>query len=155
MSLSPPPSRERLPVKTERGETYAEMPRTWIVWFAALKELVSPVGTATGIIWSLINKAGSNLTDLTIRNHRDLQNLDTATHTHLTELNATDLTDGGETILHKHDHNLQSNLQGGANADYSHLTTVQNTDLTDGGDSDLHYHQSDRIHARNHALYRV
>jgi len=28
-------------------------------------------------------------------------------------------------------------------------------DLTDGGDTVLHYHLADRIHARNHALYRV
>jgi len=122
MSLSPPPSRERLPVKTERGETYAEMPRTWIKWFTDIKELLAPVATGGLLVWSAISKAGSNLTDLTIRNHSDLQNLNSATHTHLTQLNATDLTDGGETILHKHDHNLQANLQGGTTDEYYHNT---------------------------------
>lgn len=47
------------------------------------------------------------------------------------------------------DHNLLSNLQGGAAAEYYHLTNAQHTDLTDAGDSALHFHASDRARA-NH-----
>ena len=154
MSLDPFPSRERLPVSTEGRETFATIPRALIVWFANLQATLSPTG-GSGILWSAISKLGSNLTDLSVRRHSDLQDLNSPTHTHLTALNATDLTDGGDTILHKHDHNLQDNLQGGATDEKYHLSNSHHTDLTDGGDATIHYHQSDRIHARNHALYRV
>ncbi len=52
-----------------------------------------------------------------------------------------DLTDGGQTSLHKHDHAAQDNLN---STDYTHLTAANHTDLTDGGDSALHYHATDR-----------
>lgn len=54
------------------------------------------------ILWSSLDFTGSNLTDLLTRNHADLQNIDTATYTHLTATNATDLTDGGDSTLHYH-----------------------------------------------------
>ena len=133
MSLSPPPSRERLPVSTEGGKPYAEMPRTWIKWFTDIKELLAPVSTGGLLIWTAISKAGSNLTDLTIRNHADLQNVNSSTYTHLTELTATDLTDGGNTILHKHTHNIQDGLQGGTTDEYYHNTAHEDalTDIID------------------------
>lgn len=53
-------------------------------------------------LWSAIDKAGSNLTDIEARNHADLQNLNTSSYTHLTATQATDLTDGGVTTLHSH-----------------------------------------------------
>lgn len=140
MSLSPPPSREKLPVTTEGGRQVAEMPRAWLKWFTDIKQLIAPAENGGQIIWSAISKLGSNLTDLTVRNHADLQNVNSSTYTHLTELNATDLTDGGNTILHKHTHNLQDGLQGGATDDYYHLTLTHHTDLTDGGNTALHKH---------------
>lgn len=54
------------------------------------------------MLWSSLSFTGSNLTDIATRNHADLQNLDTASYTHLTAANATDLTDGGTTTLHRH-----------------------------------------------------
>lgn len=54
------------------------------------------------IFWSSLDFTGSNLTDLATRNHADLQNIDTASYTHLTATNATDLTDGGDSALHYH-----------------------------------------------------
>lgn len=93
------------------------------------------------IIWSQVDSTGSNLTDIATRNHADLQNINTASYTHLTSANHTDLTDGGATTLHKHDHAAQDNLN---SESYCHLTQANHTDLTDGGDSTLHYHAADR-----------
>ena len=101
------------------------------------------------ILWSSLDFTGSNLTDIATRNHADLQNIDTATYTHLTATNATDLTDGGATTLHKHDHAAQDNLN---SASYTHLTAANHTDLTDSGDSTLHYHASDRSLANTTGL---
>jgi hypothetical protein len=53
--------------------------------------------------WGQVSKVGSNLTDLTTRNHADLQNINTAAYTHLTAANHTDLTDGANSALHYHD----------------------------------------------------
>ena len=58
---------------------------------------------AAQIPWSVIDPTGSNLTDLTTRNHADLQNINTASYTHLTATNHTDLTDAGDTTLHYHE----------------------------------------------------
>jgi len=153
MSLSPPPSRERLPISTEGGKSYAEMPRTWIKWFTDIKELLAPVSTGGQILWSAISKAGSNLTEIETRKHADLQELDSDAATHLTKLVKTDLTDGGETILHKHRHNSQAGLQGGTTDDYYHLTGTQATDLTDGGATTLHKHDHAAQDNLNSATY--
>jgi hypothetical protein len=69
---------------------------------------------------------------------------------HLSATEHTDLTDAGNTTLHKHTHNLQDSIQGGAANDYYHFTSAQHTDLTDAGDSALHYHSTDRNRA-NHS----
>lgn len=53
-----------------------------------------------------------------------------------------DLTDGGQTSLHKHDHAAQDNLN---STDYTHLTAANHTDLTDGGLTTLHEHDNDHI----------
>jgi hypothetical protein len=100
MSLPPPPSRELLPVSTKGSQPYAEMPRAWIKWLDELRNYVSP---QDGILWSAISKAGSNLTDLITRKHTDLQDLNTTNYSHLTALQATELTNGGLTSLHTHD----------------------------------------------------
>lgn len=63
-----------------------------------------------------------------------------------------DKTGSNITDLTTYNHNDLQNLNA---ADYQHLTAANHTDLTDGGESALHYHLADRIHARNHALYRV
>lgn len=61
-------------------------------------------GTAS-IAWSIIDKTGSNLTDLATRNHNDLQNIQggaAADYYHFTGTQHTDLTDGGDSTLHYH-----------------------------------------------------
>lgn len=76
--------------------------RTWVRWFQDLKRALATQITEA-VDWIEINFAGSNLIDLVTRNHADLQNINTATYTHLTATNHTDLTDGGTTVLHSHD----------------------------------------------------
>lgn len=107
-------------------------------WMRLLWQRVVDTGQ---INWSQVDPTGSNLTNIATRNHADLQNINTASYTHLTSANHTDLTDGGATTLHKHDHAAQDNLN---SESYYHLTQANHTDLTDGGDSTLHYHAADR-----------
>lgn len=102
-NLSPPPSREKLPVvKDQGGKYWAEIPFAWQKWFSDIKELLAPVATSGLFPWSSVGKTGSNLTDLETRNHADLQNINTATYTHLSSTQATDLTDAGDSALHYH-----------------------------------------------------
>lgn len=54
------------------------------------------------VAWNQIILAGANLVDIGTRNHADLQNINTASYTHLTSTQATDLTDAGESTLHYH-----------------------------------------------------
>ena len=49
------------------------------------------ISSTAGMAWSLIDKTGSNLTDLETRNHADLQNLNTTNYTHLTSAQAADV----------------------------------------------------------------
>lgn len=160
MSISPPPVRDKLIIsKDNGGNVTVEMSRAWIKWFTDIKNFISPMGDGTssggGISWDSISKVGSNLTDIITRRHQDLTDLNSSQYTHLTAIEAEELTHGSSTILHKHDHNLQANLQGGTTDEYFHVTETQHTNLTDGGDTTLHYHLADRIHARNSALHRV
>lgn len=60
------------------------------------------ISATAGLAWALVDKTGSNLTDMTTRNHADLQNINTASYTHLSATNATDLTDAGDSALHYH-----------------------------------------------------
>ncbi len=76
------------------------------------------------ILWSQIDFALSNLTDIATRNHADLQNLNTASYTHLSATNHTDLTDGGATTLHKHDH---GGMDGLADDDHSQYLLAAGT----------------------------
>ena len=71
--------------------------------------------------------------------HATLTNLDSASYTHLSAVNATDLIDGGDTLLHYHASDRNS----------ANFTGINWTDLTDAGDSALHYHSADRSRA-NH-----
>jgi len=82
------------------------------------------IASTAGVAWSLIDKTGSNLTDIETRNHADLQNINTASYTHLTATNHTDLTDAGDSALHYHatDRDL-SNAAG--QLDLSHLATMK------------------------------
>ena len=87
--------------------------------------------TATGqLLWSGLSFTGSNLTDIETRNHADLQNLNTASYTHLTATNHTDLPDAGDSTLHYH----------ASDRDSANFTGTNWTDLTDAGLTTLHAH---------------
>ena len=90
-NLSPPPVRE---------SDVTSQP--WQKWFASVQMLLSPVATGGLMLWQRVSKLGSNITDIETRNHADLQNINSASYTHLNATNATDLTDGGESALHYH-----------------------------------------------------
>ena len=64
LPLSPPPSRD--PDVTSQP---------WQKWFAAVQALLSPVSSGGLLLWASVSKLGSNLTDLSTRNHNDLQNI--------------------------------------------------------------------------------
>lgn len=90
-NLSPPPSRD--PDITGFA---------WQKWFSSIQALLAPVATGGLTLWASISKVGSNLTDLATRNHADLQNINTASYTHLSSTNAGLLTGGADTSLHFH-----------------------------------------------------
>lgn len=108
------------------------------------------VGSTGQILWSYLDFTGSNLTDIATRNHADLQNIDSASYTHLSATNHTDLTDGGATTLHKHDHGGMDGLADDDHAAYLLASDATNratfaanwTDLTDGGATTLHTHSA-------------
>ena len=50
------------------------LPIAYQQWFQRIKDFTNQVGTET-IPWVRVSKAGSNLTDLTTRNHNDLSNI--------------------------------------------------------------------------------
>ena len=68
-------------------------------WFVRIRNAINKLGTS--ITWAILDKTGSNLTDIVTRNHSDLQNIQGGTH-HLSSTDYTDLTDGGNTSLHYH-----------------------------------------------------
>lgn len=101
MSLSPPPSREKIPVVKEPGGTFAVLPQAWLKWFSMIRDEISATVTAA-TTWAGINKTGSNITDIQVRKHSDLQNINSATYAHPTQSQLDELTGGGATILHSH-----------------------------------------------------
>jgi len=101
-NLELPPPSDRYPVVKEGEQSWAEIPYTWQKWFRDINMLLSPLTTGGSMLWSAVSKVGSNLTDIVTRNHADLQNINTASYTHLTATNHTDLTDAGDSALHYH-----------------------------------------------------
>lgn len=75
-------------------------------WREWLRRLYIRAAEAGQILWSQVSKAGSNLTDIETRRHRDLQDLQggtTAEYYHLTSSHHTTLTGGVDAdALHSH-----------------------------------------------------
>lgn len=76
----------------------------WRDWFRQLRDYIVSKGS---ILWSQIDFTGSNITDIVQRSHQDLQNLQGGNalldeYYHFTNVQHTDLTDGGNTTLHYH-----------------------------------------------------
>jgi len=64
-----------------------KLPVAYQQWFQRIRDYTNQVGTAI-IPWTQVSKAGSNLTDLTTRNHNDLSNIfggGTSDYYHLTQ----------------------------------------------------------------------
>lgn len=86
---------------------------TWLEWYRQLRNYVSTSGS---VPWYIINFAGSNITDIALRDHNQLQNVqggDTGEMYHLTAAQYAALTAGN--------HNDLSGLQGGTLNEYYHL----------------------------------
>lgn len=76
----------------------------WQEWFRQVRSFL--VGGGSQISWNSVNKSGASITDIPDRKHNNLQSVQggaTNDYYHLTATQHTDLTDGGDTTLHKHD----------------------------------------------------
>jgi hypothetical protein len=133
-----------IPIPPVRETDFGSL--VWKRWFL---EVQKKLAGAITVYFTQLSFVDSNLTSLETRNHFDLQNLNSTNYYHLTQIQYTDLTDGGETTLHAHQHNNMLGIQGGASNDYFHLTGAQQAGLTGGTNTTLHYHDSDRARA-NH-----
>ena len=71
---------------------------TWLEWYRQLRAYVSTSGS---VPWYVINFAGSNITDIALRDHANLQNLQGGTageYYHLTSAEYASLAGGGADI---------------------------------------------------------
>lgn len=76
---------------------------SWKDWYLKLRNAIIQVSNQ--FVWSSINKAGSNITDIVQRSHQDLQSIqggNTTERYHLTSAQQSGLTGGGDTTLHYH-----------------------------------------------------
>lgn len=100
--ISPHPSRDKWAIEKDG----AVVSQPWNRWFedvrSRLNTLVTAAASTTATLWSTIDKAGSNITDIETRNHADLQNINSSSYTHLSQLQAADLIGSGSTELHYH-----------------------------------------------------
>jgi|JI10StandDraft_1071094.scaffolds.fasta_scaffold28310_4 hypothetical protein len=95
---------------------------TWLEWYRQLREYVSTSGS---VPWYIINFAGSNITDIALRDHDQLQNVQGGTageHNHLTDAEYTQIQDNF--------HDSTVGIQGGTSGEYYHLTNTEHTALT-------------------------
>ena len=95
---------------------------TWLEWYRQLRAYVSTSGS---VPWYIINFAGSNITDIALRDHANLQNLQGGTageHYHLTAAQSA--------AIISNLHNSLSGLQGGTTNEYYHVTNTEYTALT-------------------------
>jgi hypothetical protein len=100
---------------------------TWLEWYRQLREYVSTSGS---VPWYIINFAGSNITDIALRDHDQLQNVQGGTageHNHLTDAEYTQIQDNF--------HNSTVGIQGGTSGEYYHLTNTEHTALTNSTQS--------------------
>ena len=96
---------------------------TWLEWYRQLRAYVSTSGS---VPWYIINFAGSNITDIAVRDHDSLQGIQGGTageHYHLTAAEHTAL--GTPAV-----HNSLTGLQGGIATEYYHLKNSEYTALT-------------------------
>ena len=93
---------------------------TWLEWYRQLRAYVSTSGS---VPWYVINFAGSNITDIALRDHANLQNLQGGTAGEYYHLTSAQITALGV-------HNSLTGLQGGTTNEYYHVTNTEYTALT-------------------------
>ena len=98
-------------------------------WREWLRRTYVRIAEAAQLLWTQIDKTGSNLTDIETRRHRDLQDLQggtTAEYYHLASAQHATLTDGSNAdSLHTH-------LTGAAGTVDKILITLEDALVTDG-----------------------
>ena len=102
----------------------------WLEWYRQLRDYIV---TTSSVPWNVIDFTGSNITNIALRAHNDLQSISGGSannYYHLTQTQHTDLTDAGDSALHFHS----------SDRDSANFTGTTWTDLTDGGVSGLHSH---------------
>lgn len=70
-----------------------------IDWYLKLRNLLN---SANSVAWSVVDKSGSNLTDIQTRNHNDLQNVQggaAGERNHLTDAQVTSLSGIGKLLM--------------------------------------------------------
>ena len=98
---------------------------TWLEWYRQLRSYISTSGS---VPWYVIDFAGSNITDIAVRLHNQLQGLQggtTGEMYHLTAAQHASLGDG--------DHNDLGNIQGGTTTQRYHLDETQYNWVVAGG----------------------
>ena len=105
----------------------AEYEERWM--FLLWQKVTSTAGSA----WESISKVGSNLTDLEVRNHSDLQELNSSLYSHLTADQLAALTKGNATNLHSHP-------IGSVDLDSANFSGTSWAALTGGQATALHNH---------------
>ncbi len=108
-----------------------DLNQNWKNWFLKVKDLLTGVSSLS---WSLIDFTNSKITDILDRKHNDLQSIQGGTtneYYHLTSANYTDLTDSGDSTLHYHS----------SDRDSDNFTGTEWDDLTDSGYTTLHKHE--------------
>lgn len=95
---------------------------TWLEWYRQLRNYVSTSGS---VPWYIINFAGSNITDIALRNHNNLQGLQGGTAGEQYHLTAAQ-----HAVLASGNHNSLTGLQGGTTNQYYHLTVDQHSAMS-------------------------
>jgi len=117
---------------------------TWLEWYRQLRSYVTTTGN---VPWYILDFSGSNITDIALRGHNNLQSIQgggSNEHYHLTLAEHTALGVPP-------DHNDTTSKQGGTTNEYYHLTSAEytalgtppahnNTTSKQGGTTNEYYH---------------
>lgn len=122
----------------------------WMAWFRDLRVMLDSISEWS---WADINKDGSNLADLEIREHAGLQSVLGSGSYHVSQTQHGELIGGGTTALHYHASDRDRANHTGTQL----LVTISDVTITasnlnaldDGANTTLHYHDADRARA-NH-----
>lgn len=130
--LLPPP-----PINDQPGSF------SWLEWYRQLRTFVTTSGS---VPWYIIDFTGSDLTDLAIRNHNQLQSLQGGAANEYYHLTAAEYSGLSAPV-----HNDTTGKQGGTVGEYYHLTSTEYSALGDppdhndttskqGGTTNQYYH---------------